>query len=70
MTDKTTTDSAIIPKAEPAPGHGCCGGDAIADPMSQAAKAADSSALGRAKAADKCCCGGGTNKSSSTQSEA
>ncbi len=67
MTDKTTTDSKIIPKAAPAPGHGCCGGDAIADPGSQAA---DPSALGRARAADTCCCGGATNKSSITQSEA
>lgn len=62
MTDRTTTDSKLIPKAAPAPGHGCCGGDTTADPASKTAKPADPSAPGHAKAADTCCCGSAANK--------
>ena len=65
MTDRTTTDLKSIPKAAPAPGHGCCGGNAIADPASKTATPADPSALGHAKpskATETCCCGGAANK--------
>ncbi len=62
MAERTTTDSKMPPKAAPASGHGCCGGDANADPASRIAKTVDPTALGHAKAAEMCCCGGAENK--------
>ena len=62
MNDRATTDSKMTPKAAPASGHGCCGGEVNADPASKIDKTVDPTALGHAKAAETCCCGGAEKK--------
>lgn len=58
MTDRTATDSKLIPKAAPKPGHDCCGSNTTTD---TASKSAHPSAPGHTKAIETCC-GGTANK--------
>ena len=65
MTVKATTDPKTTASAVPAPGQGCCGGDAAAEPLSKTAKSGGQAAVGHAKpskAAETCCCGGAGKK--------
>lgn len=65
MTVKTTTDPKTTTTAAPAPGQGCCGGDAAAEPRSKTAKSGDRAAVGHtklSKVAETCCCGGAAKK--------